>query len=43
MNRLSTMIYILSDKKALEHDKLVIITPEVGSREFLIACEGRIN
>ncbi len=41
MNRLSTMISVLSDNKALEHGKLVITTSAVGSS--ITASEGSIN
>ncbi len=37
------MISVLSDNIALEHDKLVITTSEVGSSTFLIALEGRFS
>ncbi len=40
INLVSSMIHILFDNKALEHDKLIIMTSEVGSRTFSIACEG---
>lgn len=43
MNRLSTMISVLSTNKALEYDKLMITTSEVGSWKFLIACEGSMS
>lgn len=43
MNRLSTLISVLSDSKALEQDKLVIITSEVESRKLPKANEGIIR
>lgn len=37
------MIPVLSDKSALERDKLEIMTLEVGSRKFPIAREGKLQ
>ncbi len=37
------MISVLSDNKALKHNKLIITTSEVGSRKFLIAHKGSIT
>ncbi len=43
MNGPSTMTYVLSNNKALEGDKFIIITSEVGSRKFPIILEVSIN
>jgi len=37
------MIPILSNKKALDHDRLIITTSEMGGRTLPIACEGSIG
>lgn len=43
MNLVSSTIHILSDKKVLEHDKLIIMTSEMGNKTFQTACEDSSN
>ncbi len=37
MNLVSSTIHIISDKKALEHNKLIIMTSEMRNKKFQTA------